>query len=84
MKNLLLDILMKIVKYPDEVEVKEIDDEENIVYEIYVNPEDVGQIIGKDGRTIKSINIIMNAAKKEQDKKFILKVIRWIKYGKFK
>ncbi len=64
MKNLLLDILMKIVKYPDEVEVKEIDDEENIVYEIYVNPEDVGQIIGKDGRTIKSINIIMNAAKK--------------------
>ncbi|CEP77722.1 MAG: KH domain-containing protein [Defluviitoga tunisiensis] len=76
MKNLLLDILMKIVKYPDEVEVKEIDDEENIVYEIYVNPEDVGQIIGKDGRTIKSINIIMNAAKKEQDKKFILKVIR--------
>jgi predicted RNA-binding protein YlqC (UPF0109 family) len=71
MKNLLLDILMKIVKYPDEVEVKEIDDEENIVYEIYVNPEDVGQIIGKDGRTIKSINIIMNAAKKEQDKKFI-------------
>jgi Predicted RNA-binding protein (contains KH domain) len=67
---------MKIVKYPDEVEVKEIDDEENIVYEIYVNPEDVGQIIGKDGRTIKSINIIMNAAKKEQDKKFILKVIR--------
>jgi predicted RNA-binding protein YlqC (UPF0109 family) len=76
MKNLLLDILMKIVKYPDEVRVKEIDDEENIVYEIYVNPEDVGQIIGKDGRTIKSINIIMNAAKKEQDKKFILKVIR--------
>jgi predicted RNA-binding protein YlqC (UPF0109 family) len=64
MKNLLLDILMKIVKYPDEVEVKEIDDEENIVYEIYVNPEDVGQIIVKDGRTIKSINIIMNAAKK--------------------
>lgn len=76
MKNLLLDILMKIVKYPDEVKVKEIDDEENIIYEIYVNPEDVGQIIGKDGRTIKSINIIMNAAKKEQDKKFILKVIR--------
>ncbi len=57
-------IFNEIVKYPDEVEVKEIDDEENIVYEIYVNPEDVGQIIGKDGRTIKSINIIMNAAKK--------------------
>jgi len=77
MKNLLMDILTKIVKYPEEVKVKEIDNgDENIIYKIYVNPEDVGQIIGKDGRTIKSINIIMNAAKKEQDKKFILKVIR--------
>ncbi|PNR96779.1 KH domain-containing protein [Petrotoga sp. 9PWA.NaAc.5.4] len=76
MKELLNDILTRIVKHPNEVKIKESDEGENIVFEIYVNSEDVGQIIGKDGRTIKSINILLNAAKKDQDKKFILKVVR--------
>ncbi|KUK16059.1 MULTISPECIES: KH domain-containing protein [Petrotoga] len=76
MKTLLLDILNNIVKHPDEIKIVESNEEKNVIFEIYANSEDVGQIIGKDGRTIKSINILLNAAKKDPDKKFILKVIR--------
>jgi len=80
MKTLLLDILNNIVKHPDEIKIVESNEEKNVIFEIYANSEDVGQIIGKDGRTIKSINILLNAAKKDPDKKFILKVIRWVNW----
>jgi len=76
MKNLLLEILSNIVKHPEEIKIVESNEDKNVIFEIYSNSEDVGQIIGKDGRTIKSINILLNAAKKDPDKKFILKVIR--------
>ncbi|MDN5342179.1 KH domain-containing protein [Oceanotoga sp. DSM 15011] len=76
MKELLESILKRIVKKPEEVTIVEFDEEDSIIFEIVVNPQDVGQIIGRDGRTIKSINTILNAAKGENDKKFVLKVIR--------
>ncbi|HOO74949.1 MAG: KH domain-containing protein [Thermotogae bacterium] len=76
MKALLEQILKRIVKNPEQLAIAEFENEEEIVYEIVVNPDDVGQIIGKDGRTIKSINTILNAARGENNKKFVLKVIR--------
>jgi hypothetical protein len=76
MKSLLELLLKRIVKYPEEVTVVEYEEQGNIVYEIVVNSEDVGQIIGKDGRTIKSLNTILNASKGEKEGKFVLKVIR--------
>jgi len=78
MKSLLELLLKRIVKYPEEVTVVEYEEQGNIVYEIVVNSEDVGQIIGKDGRTIKSLNTILNASKGEKEGKFVLKVIRWL------
>lgn len=76
MKSLLEKVLKRIVKHPNEVTVVEFEEDSNIIYEIIVNSEDVGQIIGKDGRTIKSINTLLNASKGEEEKKFVLKVIR--------
>ncbi|RAO99725.1 hypothetical protein PW5551_01440 [Petrotoga sp. 9PW.55.5.1] len=76
MKHLISEIINKIVKHPEDVKINEIEEEGTIIFEIFVNPEDVGQIIGKDGRTIKSINILLNAAKKDSERKFILRVIR--------
>lgn len=76
MKYLISEIINKIVKHPEDVKINEIEEEGTIIFEIFVNSEDVGQIIGKDGRTIKSINILLNAAKKDPERKFILRVIR--------
>ncbi|MDK2885721.1 MAG: uncharacterized protein PWP54_279 [Thermosipho sp. (in: thermotogales)] len=74
MKELLEYILKGIVKNPDDVVVLEFDEDGKKVFEISVNSEDVGQVIGKDGRTIKSIKILLSSITDEND--FILKVVR--------
>ncbi|GAB6188811.1 KH domain-containing protein [Marinitoga arctica] len=76
MKDLLENIIKGIVKNPDSVNIIEQVNNEEIIFEIHVDPQDVGQIIGKDGRTIKSINTLLTAAKKDENTKFLLKVIR--------
>lgn len=76
MKELLENIIKGIVKNPDSVNIIEYDNNNEVVFEIHVDPQDVGQIIGKDGRTIKSINTLLTAAKKDENTKFLLKVIR--------
>ncbi|KLO21769.1 hypothetical protein X275_07735 [Marinitoga sp. 1197] len=76
MKKLLENIIKGIVKNPELVNIVEYKNDNEIVFEIHVDPHDVGQIIGKDGRTIKSINTLLTAAKKDESTKFLLKVIR--------
>ena len=77
MKSTLEHILKGIVKDPEAVSIIEtIDEEGNKVFEIHVSEEDVGQIIGKDGRTIKSINILLNALAGFYKKNYVLKLVR--------
>ncbi|AEX85207.1 hypothetical protein XO10_03900 [Marinitoga sp. 1135] len=76
MKELLETIIKGIVKNPDAVKITESKNGDEIIFEIHTDPADVGQIIGKDGRTIKSINTLLTAAKKDENTKFLLKVIR--------
>ncbi len=74
MKALLEHILKGIVKHPEDVVVVQLEDGDKKVYEIVVNEEDVGQVIGKDGRTIKSIKILLSSLSGKDD--FTLKVVR--------
>ncbi|MBN2220314.1 MAG: KH domain-containing protein [Kosmotogaceae bacterium] len=77
MKEVLEHILKGIVREPDRIAVTEaVDDNGNTVFEISAAEEDVGQIIGKDGRTIKSINVLLNALAGSSKESFILKVVR--------
>ncbi|OAA31382.1 hypothetical protein AT15_07755 [Kosmotoga arenicorallina S304] len=77
MKELLEHILKGIVKDPDSLSVTEsVDENGNKVFEIRASEDDIGQIIGKDGRTIKSINVLLNAIAGPDRASFTLKVIR--------
>lgn len=77
MKEVLEYILKGIVKCPELVKVSDtLDDNGNKVFEISACESDVGQIIGKDGRTIKSINVLLNALAGSSKESFILKVVR--------
>ncbi len=77
MKEVLEHILKGIVRDPETIEVSEaIDENGNKVFEIKASDSDVGQIIGKDGRTIKSINVLLNALAGSSKEVFILKVVR--------
>ncbi|HOO32010.1 MAG TPA: KH domain-containing protein [Thermotogota bacterium] len=76
MKDALETIVKGIVKHPQEVEIISTEEDGNVVFELLLNKEDVGQIIGKNGRTIKSINILLNSLAGARNEKFILKVKR--------
>jgi hypothetical protein len=76
MKDALETIVKGIVKHPQEVEIVSTEEDGNVVFELLLNKEDVGQIIGKNGRTIKSINILLNSLAGARSEKFILKVKR--------
>jgi len=73
-KALLEHILKGIVKNPEDVVVVELEEEGKKVFEIVVNEEDVGQVIGKDGRTIKSIKILLSSIAEGEN--FTLRVVR--------
>ncbi|HEY5601234.1 MAG TPA: KH domain-containing protein [Patescibacteria group bacterium] len=59
MKSLCQFIVSNIVDHPDEVEVDEVEDNGITIFNVKVNPEDAGKVIGKGGKVIKSIRQIM-------------------------
>jgi predicted RNA-binding protein YlqC (UPF0109 family) len=75
MKELVFLIAKALVDNPDQVEVKEITGEKATVLELKVVDADRGKIIGKEGRIIKAIRIIVNSASAKLDKRATVEVI---------
>jgi predicted RNA-binding protein YlqC (UPF0109 family) len=61
-KELIEFIAKKMVEHPEDVQVRLIEGEDSQNYELQVNPEDMGRIIGKSGRTAKAIRTIVSSA----------------------
>ena len=74
MKELLTYIARNLVEKPDEVSVNEIDCDGEIVLELRVAPEDMGKVIGKQGRIAKAIRSVVKAAASKEDKKVIVEI----------
>ena len=62
LKELIETIAQALVDEPDNVEVQEIDGEHNSLIELRVAKNDIGKVIGKDGRTAQSMRTILTAA----------------------
>ncbi|MCL2389314.1 MAG: KH domain-containing protein [Elusimicrobia bacterium] len=75
MKDLLLYIAKSLVDNPDQVEVNEIAGEKATVLELKVAEGDRGKIIGKEGRIIKAIRIIINSASAKLDKRASVEIV---------
>jgi uncharacterized protein len=75
MKELVQYLARCLVSNPDAVEVKEIEGETALVLELRVAKEDLGRIIGKQGRTAKSIRTILNAATSRTNRKVVLEIV---------
>lgn len=75
MKELLLLIAKALVDQPDEVAVTEIEGEQTTVLELKVAREDLGKVIGKQGRTARSIRTILAAAGMKARKRIVLEIL---------
>jgi len=72
----LIELMIKgIVENPDKVEINQIVGEKTAVFEIKADPDDIGKIIGKQGRNIKSIRTIINAASQRDSKRVIIEIV---------
>jgi len=76
MKTLVEYIVKCIVDKKDEVEVKSVEGDKSIVLEIKVAQEDMGKVIGKEGRTIKAIRTLLGAAATKIDKKVMVELLQ--------
>ncbi len=75
MKELVQYLARSLVDNPDAVEVKETQGEVASVLELRVAKEDLGRIIGKQGRMAKSIRTILNAAASRVNRKVVLEIV---------
>lgn len=62
MKELLEYVARELVDHPEAVEVTEIEDERGLLLRLKVDPEDMGKVIGRGGRTARAIRTVVKAA----------------------
>jgi predicted RNA-binding protein YlqC (UPF0109 family) len=75
MKELIEDIAKALVDDPDQVNVTEIEGEQTTVLELRVAQPDIGKVIGKNGRTARSIRTILGAVGMKLHKRFVLEIL---------
>lgn len=75
MKELVEAIARALVDHPDQVQVRSVEGEQVTVLELRVHPEDLGKVIGRQGRTAKSIRTILGAAGMKLRKRLTLEIL---------
>ena len=76
MKELLEVIARNLVDNPDAVTVSEVQGERSIILELKVAPEDMGKVIGKQGRIAKAIRTVVKAAAIHEDKRIVVEIVQ--------
>ena len=75
MKDLVSYIAKGLVDKPDEVVVREIEGQQTFVIELQVAKDDIGKVIGKDGRTAQAIRTILGAASAKMNMRSVLEIL---------
>jgi len=75
MKDLIVQIAKALVDNPEKVDVNVLEGSQATVLELAVAKEDLGKIIGKQGRTARAIRTILSAASAKQRKRAVLEIV---------
>ena len=75
MRELVESIAKALVDHPDDVKVQSVEGEQVTVLELRVHPEDLGKVIGRQGRTATSIRTLLGAAGMKLRKRFTLEIL---------
>ena len=76
LKDLLLIIAKNLVQDPDSVTVEEEDQDNAVVLKLRVAAEDMGKVIGKQGRIAKAIRTVVKAAAIHNDKRIVVEIVQ--------
>jgi predicted RNA-binding protein YlqC (UPF0109 family) len=75
MKDLITLLAKALVDFPDQVQVTEVEGNQTTVLELKVAKEDLGKVIGKEGRNARSMRIILGAASAKLKKRTVLEIL---------
>jgi predicted RNA-binding protein YlqC (UPF0109 family) len=75
MKDLLEYLAKALVDNPDDVEIETIEGERSVILQLKVNPEDIGKVIGKQGRIAQALRTIVKASATKQGKNAIVEIL---------
>lgn len=76
MRELVEFLAKSLVDNPDKVQVKEVEGEHSVILELTVAPEDMGKVIGKQGRIAKAIRTVVKAAATREGKKVVVEILQ--------
>jgi predicted RNA-binding protein YlqC (UPF0109 family) len=75
MKELLEYLAKALVDKPEEVEVSQVEGERSVILELRVSPDDMGKVIGKQGRIAQALRTIVKAAAVKDGKRVMIEII---------
>jgi len=75
MKDLVAYVARELVDFPDQVEVREIEGEKTTVIELRVAKDDIGKVIGRQGKTAQAMRSILNATATKRGKRAVLEIL---------
>jgi predicted RNA-binding protein YlqC (UPF0109 family) len=75
MRELIEYIAKSLVENPERVSVEEIEGQKGTIYQLRVSPEDRGRVIGRQGRTARSIRTLLNAAASKVGTRIVLEIV---------
>jgi len=75
MKDLVETFAKTLAEKPDQVNVREIQGERTVVIELRVAPEDLGKIIGRQGRIARALRLLLTAMARKQNKRAVLEIL---------
>ena len=75
LKDLIATVAEALVDDPDAVEVDELEDDRGVIVELRVAPDDIGKVIGKEGRTAQSIRTLLAAASTKVGRRVHLDIV---------
>ena len=75
MKAFIEYVVKELVDFPEQIDIREVDEERALVFEVRLNPSDIGKVIGKSGRTITAIRTLLTSAAAKNSKRVVLEII---------
>jgi uncharacterized protein len=75
MKDVIIVIAKALVDHPEDVHVNVVESGTSITYELSVHPEDVGKVIGKQGRIAKSLRTVVTSASVKESKRVLVEIV---------